>query len=102
MDMVYASKCMLAAAIALLLMDKEPAMTMDMLFYILDDMSPDGIPDKIYPLADMHNNCIKKAQSYGIDFQQAKTTAENILLDYCQNYYIDMQQANEPVFTDTE
>lgn len=100
MDMVSATKCILAAAIALLLMDKEPSMTMDMLFNTLDDMSPDGIPDKIYPLADMHNNCVKKAQSYGIDYSQVKTTAENILLDYCQNYYMDMQQANDPAFTD--
>lgn len=100
MDMVSATKCILAAAIALLLMDKEPSMTMDMLFNTLDDMSPDGIPDKIYPLADMHNNCVKKAQSYGIDYSQVKTTAENILLDYCQNYYMDMQQANESTYTD--
>ena len=100
MDMVSATKRILVAAIALTLMDKKPSMTMDMLFNTLDDMSPDGIPDKIYPLADMHNNCVKKAQSYGIDYSQVKTTAENILLDYCQNYYMDMQQANDPAFTD--
>ncbi len=102
MDMLSASKCMLAAAISLMLMQKEPStpMCMDMLFYMLDDMSSDGIPERIYPLADMHNNCVKKAQSYGIGFKQVKRTAEYILLAYAKNYLIDTQQADESTYTD--
>ena len=102
MDMVSASKCMLAAAIALMLMKKDEytPMTMDTLFYMLDGMSPDGIPEKIYPLADMHNNCVKKAQSYGIGFNQVKRTAENILMAYAENYLMTTESPAEQTLTD--
>ncbi len=102
MDMVLAAKYILAAAISLMLMQKDEytPMTMDMLFYTLNDMSPDGIPERIYPLADMYNNCVKKANSYGIDFNQVKRTAENILLAYSENYFMEMENPVESTYTD--
>lgn len=80
--------------------DEYTPMTMDTLFYMLDGMSPDGIPEKIYPLADMHNNCVKKAQSYGIGFNQVKRTAENILMAYAENYLMTTESPAEQTLTD--
>lgn len=90
-NMVSAAKCIMAAAIALTLMDKKPYMTMNMLFQTLDSMSSNGISDNIYPLARMHNDFTKKAKTYGVGFQQARKTAESILLDYCQDYLMDKE-----------
>lgn len=97
---VFAATHILAAAIALLLMEKEPSISMFKLFQTLDIMSPDGIPDRVYPLAGMHNDFLRKAHNYGVDYHQARKTAENMLLDYCQNYL--MERADEPIAMDAE
>lgn len=92
LNMVSSAACILAAAVALTLMDKKPSMTMDMLFHTLHTMSQDETNNNILPLADMHDKFLNKSKRYGVDFRYARKTAEDILLDYCRDYPDCMEQ----------